>query len=363
MEQKIVRLGVVGLIRGKQAVTDVIGDRNVVIRAIADKNSDVLKKCKEDFASMGVEDLHAYTDIAALLADEEVDAVFIATDKPYHTRHAIMALAAGKHVLSEIPTIGSLAEARELRAAVAAHPELKYMTAENCIFWPFVEKWREMIREGRLGEIVYAEGEYLHAGIPPTALDPAEAGHWRTRLAAIEYLTHSLGPILYMLDDRCVSVTCMEPKENKYRPWRENKELGVALFRTEKGVLIRILICFGACTGMAHNFTLFGTRGTLRTDATAPLAEAHTFATFADTPTSLSAPIEIPVGLWYEGAHGAHGGCDRKMMREFLRCVAEDLPSPLDVDFGIRISLPGVIAHASAAGESACLPIPDEKTL
>ena len=240
MEQKIVRLGVVGLIRGKQVVTDVIGDRNVVIRAIADKNPEVLKKCKEDFANMGVEDLHVYSDIAELLADDEVDAVFIATDKPYHTRHAIMALEAGKHVLSEIPVIGSLAEARALRAAAMAHPKLKYMTAENCIFWPFVEKWREMIREGRLGDIVYAEGEYLHAGIQPSAPDPAQAGHWRTHLAAIEYLTHSLGPLLYILDDRCVSVTCMEPKENKYRPWRENKELGVAIFRTEKGVLIRI---------------------------------------------------------------------------------------------------------------------------
>lgn len=362
MEQKIVRLGVVGLIRGKQAVMDVIGDRNVVIRAIADKNPEILEKCKEDFASMGVEDLHVYADIAELLADDTVDAVFIATDKPYHTRHAIMALEAGKHVLSEIPAVGSLEEARALRAAVAAHPHLKYMVAENCIYWPFVSAWRDMIREGRLGDVVYAEGEYLHAGIPPTTPDE-DPDHWRVHLAAIEYLTHSLGPLLYMLDDRCVSVTCMEPEENKYRPWRKNKEMGVAIFRTEKGVLIRILICFGAYTGLAHNFTVLGTRGTLRTDTTAPLAEAHTFATFADTPSSLSAPIEIPVGLWYEGAHGAHGGCDRKMMREFLRCVAEDLPSPLDVDMGIRISLPGVIAHASARAGSACLPIPDEKTL
>lgn len=362
MEKKIVRLGVVGLIRGKVAVTDVIGDRNVVIRAIADKNPDVLEKCKEDFTSMGVEDLHVYTDIADLLADDTVDAVFIATDKPYHTRHAIMALEAGKHVLSEIPAVGSLEEARALRAAVAAHPHLKYMVAENCIYWPFVTAWRDMIREGRVGEVVYAEGEYLHASIPPEK--PAhEAEHWRTRLFAIEYLTHSLGPLLYMLDDRCVSVTCMEPKENKYRPWRGGKEIGVALFRTEKGVLIRILICFGACTGLAHNFTVLGTRGTLRTDTTAPLAEAHTFATFADTPSSLTKPVEIPVGMWYEGVHGGHGGCDRKMMREFLRCVSEDLPSPLDVDMGIRISLPGVIAHASAEAGSACLPIPDEKTL
>ena len=44
-----------------------------------------------------------YTDIEAVLADRSVDAVVIATPDHLHGQHAIMALTAGKHVLSEIP--------------------------------------------------------------------------------------------------------------------------------------------------------------------------------------------------------------------------------------------------------------------
>jgi hypothetical protein len=72
-------------------------------------------------------------------------------------------------------------------------------------------------------------------------------------------------------------------------------------------------------------------------------------------------PLEIPVGLTVDGTSG-HGGCDRRMIREFLRCVSEDLPSPIDADMGIRISLPGVIAKAADKAERE-IPIPDERTL
>lgn len=359
MEKKIVRLGVAGLIRGKAVVEGVLGDSNFVLRAVADVNAERLKRCCADFEAMGVEDLHAYPSLEAMLADGEVDAVYIATDKPYHARHAIMALEAGKHVLCEIPAVGSLEEARALRAAVAAHPHLKYMAAENAFYFPFVDEWRRMIAEGELGDVVYAEAEYMHATLPQDAT--RDLSHWRVKQDAIEYLTHSLGPLLSLMDDRCVSVTAVSPRENKQKPWYEGKAVGAALFRTERGAVIRILICFGATVGFAHNYAILGTRGSLRTDGCRAFHAAHTFARLASIPESIDAPLEIPVGLTEEGASG-HGGCDRRTIREFLRCVSEDLPSPIDADMGIRISLPGVIAkEADKAGRE--LPIPDERTL
>lgn len=359
MEKKIVRLGVVGLIRGRAVTEEVLGDRNVILRAIADKNEERLKGCHADFEAMGVEDLHAYTSMEALLADEEVDAVYIATDKPYHARHAIMALEAGKHVLSEIPSVGSVAEARALRAAVLSHPHLKYMAAENALYFPFMDEWRRLIAQGALGEIVYAEAEYMHAGGPHDP--PKDLSHWRMTSDAIEYLTHTLGPLLSLMDDRAVSVMAMSPRENRQHPWKTGKELGAALFRTERGAVIRVLICFGAAVGFAHNYAILGTHGSLRTDQTKAFNEAHTFARLVSSPESMERPLEIPVGLTV-GSGTGHGGCDRRMMREFLRCVAEDLPSPVDVDMGIRISLPGVIAK-EADKEGRELPIPDERML
>lgn len=360
MEKRVVRLGVAGMIRGKAVLEDFLGERDVVLRAVADTDAERLRRAVRDFTAMGVEDLHAYPSLEALLADREVDAVYIATDKPYHTRHAIMALAAGKHVLSEIPTVGSLDEARALREAVAAHPNLKYMAAENALYFPFVEEWRRLIASGELGEIVYAEGEYMHA-VGPHA-PPADTSHWRVTMDAIEYLTHSLGPLLSLLDDRCVSVTAVSPDENKQNPWRSGKELGAALFRTEKGRGIRILICFGACVGFAHNYRVLGTHGSLATDPTVSFGEAQTYARFLSRPETVDAPAVIPVGTAYDGVRSGHGGCDRRMMGAFVRCILDGTPSPIDADAGIRISLPGVIAR-DAARTHATLPIPDERTL
>lgn len=360
MEKKVVRLGVVGMIRGKTVLEDFLGERGVVLRAVADTDEARLLRAVRDFTAMGVEDLRAYASLEALLADEEVDAVYIATDKPYHTRHAIMALEAGKHVLSEIPTVASPEEAAALLRAVKAHPQLKYMAAENALYFPFVDEWRRIIMSGELGEIVYAEGEYLHAVGPHTP--PRDRSHWRVTMDAIEYLTHSLGPILSLLDDRCVSVTAMAPDENKQNPWRVGKELGAALFRTEKGRVIRILICFGACVGFAHNYRVLGTRGSLATDFAQSFSQAQSYARFLSRPETVDTPAVLPVGTAHDGSRSGHGGCDRRMLHAFLRCILEDTPSPVDAETGIRLSLPGVIAR-EAARTGKTLPIPDERSL
>ena len=114
MENKIIKLGVVGLKRGGYVAGTVIGDKNVVIRAIADKDPDTLKECKEDYEKKGAKDFLCFDNYEDLLKTD-IDAVYIATDKPLHTKHTLMALEAGKHVLSEIPAIETAEEAKILR--------------------------------------------------------------------------------------------------------------------------------------------------------------------------------------------------------------------------------------------------------
>lgn len=354
MKKKTVKLGVAGLHRGRTVVTELIGDKNVEIRAIADINEKRRLDCKEDFESRGVTDLLVFDSLEDMLEKADIDAVFIATDKPYHTEHAIKALNAGKHVLCEIPTVCSLEEAKKLKAAVTSHPELKYMVAENCFYWAFIEAWKKMYENGKFGDVVYAEAEYFHSTDPSKTIpDKPKATGWRVYNHAIEYLTHSLGPLLYVMDDRCVSVTCMEPEENKYNPARLGKELGVALFRTEKGAIIRILISFGTYTGFDHNFAIYGTKGSIMTDKSKPFDEATCFAKLSEVPGSFERAFEIPVSARYlgESTEGSFGGIDRKMIRDFIRCIREDTPSPIDVDMGLRISVPGLIAHEAAKAE------------
>ena len=359
MENKKIKIGVVGLKRGAYVAWTLIGDDNVVIRAIADSDPETLRACKEDYAKNGVTDLLCFDTIEELLKSD-IDAVYIATDKPLHTKHTVMALEAGKHVLSEIPTIETLEEAKILRDAVKAHPELKYMAGENCFYWQFIQEWKKMYEAGRFGEILYAESEYLHACHPDELKPYQPENHWRKYNSAISYLTHNLGPLLYILDDHCVSVSCMVPDSAQYNPYREGGENGIAIFRTAKGAVIRIFIGFGMYVGYDHNFALYGTRGTILTDKTKPLEQAHSFAKLYDTPDTFEKFIEIPVKLSDTDDVYGHGGVDAKMIRDFIKCIIEDTEPPIDVDMGIRISLPGIIATESAKRAGELLEIPKE---
>ena len=359
MENKIVKLGVVGLKRGAYVAWTLIGDTNVVIRAIADSDPEVLKACKEDYEKNGVTDFLCFDSIEELLKSD-IDAVYIATDKPLHTKHTVMALEAGKHVLSEIPVIETLEEAKILRDAVKAHPELKYMAGENCFYWAFIEAWKKMYEDGKFGDILYAESEYLHTTHPDEIKPYTPENHWRRFNPAITYLTHNLGPLLYIMDDYCVSVSCMVPTAAKYNPHSMNDENGIAIFRTAKGAVIRIFIGFGMYVGYDHNFALYGTRGSILTDKTKPLEEATSFAKLYDVPDTFEKFFEIPVKLSTTGDVYGHGGVDARMIRDFIKCIIEDTEPPIDVDMGIRISLPGIIANESARLGGALLEIPKE---
>lgn len=358
MENKVVKLGVVGLKRGRMVVQEIVDEKSVKLAAICDHDPEVLEFAVKRFKELNVEDLQVYEEFEDILKSD-IDAIFIATEATKHVDFVIKALEAGKHVLSEIPTVNSLEEAKRLKAAVKAHPELKYMAGENCCYWAFVQSWKKMYEEGKFGETVYAESEYLHARDWREYTKPANPDHWRGHIPAIYYLTHNLGPLLYIMNDKCVSVTCME-SDVKYNPYSDAKKCGVALFKTEKGAVIRILVNFGSYVGFDHNFALMGTRGSIETDKVKPLEVANSFARFSDIPGTLQEKVEIPVNLSFPGEkHGGHGGADRKMVLDFVRCIIEDTKPTVDVDLGIRMSLPGIYAHESAVKGGIAVEIPD----
>lgn len=359
MKTNAVKIGVVGLGRGRAVISEVADDENVILRAICDKNKDKLQSAKEYFENErkieGLLCFESYEDF--LLSD--IDAVYIATDAVCHVPFVKAALNAGKHVISEIPAISTVEEAKELKEAVKSHPDLKYMTGENCVYWAFIQAWKMLYDEGRLGEAVFAEAEYLHSkDFREFKAEDYPAEHWRQYSPAIKYITHSLGPLLYILNDRCVSVSCMEP-DIKYNPYKNGAENGVAIFKTAKGAVIKIYIGFGAYFHFDHNFSIYGTKGTIETDKTKPVEVAHSFAHFSDTPGAFREKIDIPVALAFPGEDdGIHGGADKKMMRAFIKCIIEDTKPPIDVDLGISMTIPGIIAHESAVNGGKVMKIP-----
>ncbi len=360
MQDKIVKLGVVGLGRGLHIVREVANDSDVRITAICDHNPEKISEAKRYLEEeKNVSGFECYENFDEFLK-ADTDAVIVATDAIYHVPFVVKAMDAGKHVLSEIPTVNSLEEAKILKKAVSSHPELKYMAGENDCFLGFIEAWKRMYEEGKFGETVYAEAEYMHAGdYREFKKEDYKKDHWRTFNPAIKYLTHDLGPLLYIMNDRVVSVNCLEP-DVVYNPYKEKgAENGVALFKTAKGAVIRILICFGAYVGATHNYALYGTRGSIMFDKCTPRPEAHSFARFSDIKSNEMIEIPITCSSFGDGKGTGHLGIDRKMMRAFINCILNDTKPPIDVDLGIRMSLPGIYAHMSAEKNGAPVEIPD----
>jgi predicted dehydrogenase len=157
-----VKIGVVGMIRGAGVIAEVVGHKDVEVTAICDNNPKVLAAAAERLEKAGAENVACYEDYDKMLAEADIDAVYVVTYATAHVPFVLKALEAGKHVLSEIPTVATLEESKVLKAAVLAHPELKYMTAENCCYWGFIQAWKKMFEAGKFGKAVYAESEYVH---------------------------------------------------------------------------------------------------------------------------------------------------------------------------------------------------------
>ena len=106
----------------------------------------------DEFADrFGIPNRHVGYD--ALVADPEVDVVYVATPHPLHHEDALLALRAGKHVLVEKPFTMSAAEAEAL-VAEARERGLFLMEAMWARFVPHMVEVRRLLAEGALGELI-----------------------------------------------------------------------------------------------------------------------------------------------------------------------------------------------------------------
>ena len=95
----------------------------------------------------------AYGSYEDLLADPEIDAVYIPLPNHLHVPWSIKSLEAGKHVLCEKPIGLSSVEAEQLVAAGRRHPRLKLMEAFMYRHHPQWAAAKRLLNEGRLGPL------------------------------------------------------------------------------------------------------------------------------------------------------------------------------------------------------------------
>ncbi|MGY1680076.1 Gfo/Idh/MocA family protein [Geodermatophilus sp. SYSU D01176] len=117
------------------------------------------------------------TDWRRVLERDDVDLVDVCTPGDTHAEIAIAALEAGKHVLCEKPLANTVAEAEAMAeaAARAAARGVRSMVGFTYRRVPAIGLARDLVAQGRLGEIRHVRAQYLQDWIA----DPAAPMSWR----------------------------------------------------------------------------------------------------------------------------------------------------------------------------------------
>lgn len=119
-----------------------------------------------------------YAGLDQMLADDEVDAVYIASPHSEHHAQALAAVAAGKHILVEKAFTRNAAEARAVVGAVrgAGVAALEAMWTR---FLPHIDILRQLLADGALGELTTVaadHGQYFQQDPEFRLFNPELAG-------------------------------------------------------------------------------------------------------------------------------------------------------------------------------------------
>jgi len=312
-----------------------------------------------------------FDDYAAMLRGP-LDVVVVASAPPDHAEHVCMALEAGTAVLSEVPAAHTLGDAQRIVDTVRSTGRF-YMLGENCNYYAYIHAWKRLLDEGVLGEVVYAEGEYVHDiraitwGDPTGArFNPREAQGrsgagptWRAGYHPIRYITHSLGPLLWLLRDRCTAVSCLSTGP-RTQPEIGSPDMEVAIFNTTHNRPIRQLCGFSVPREPGGQwYSLYGTKGCVEWkrapwDSPRMFLEGH----------EMSEPSRMTwnVGMSGRLSRSGHGGIDGSLVEDFVRALANGEPSPIDVHTAMDYTVPGICAAMSAERGGELLRVPNTRT-
>ncbi len=149
----------------------------------------------------------AYAALDELLADPEIDAVYISTTNEHHRDQAIAAATAGKHILSEKPLALTLEDALAMERACIEHGVV-FGTNHHLRNAATHRTIRRLVSEGQIGQPLAAR--VFHAVYLPPRLqgwrltNPHSGGG-----VVLDITVHDVDTLRFDLDDDPIEVTAM----------------------------------------------------------------------------------------------------------------------------------------------------------
>lgn len=272
-----VRIGFVGLgVRAKRAIERMLHIEGTEIVAICDLVEANIQEVQEIIVSHNKQlatEFCGNDGWQAVCAHPQVDVVYICTDWLSHANIAICAMNNGKHAALEVPAAMTVADCWQL-VDTAERTRRHCIMLENCCYDEFELTLLQMAQQGVLGEIIHAEGSYLHDLRERIASNDDGGRRWANWQVEFmrnhngnPYPTHGLGPIALAMNihrgDRMKSIVSVSSK----RVVAEDNEQGLvgnmnsSIIRTEKGHTILVQHCISLPHPYSRSFLLSGTKG------------------------------------------------------------------------------------------------------
>ena len=154
-----VRIGILGTARiAKTVIPQIAASEHADVAAVASRSLD---KARQFAGEFGIETAHGSYD--ALLADTNVDAVYIPLPPSMHCEWTIKAAAAGKHVLCEKPLAVNATQAQHMVDAAVRH-QIVLLDAVMWYHTARAEVMRRIVLNGQLGEVRQVTSAFTFPG-------------------------------------------------------------------------------------------------------------------------------------------------------------------------------------------------------
>ena len=350
---KNIRYGVVGLGHRGRAMFKLAAQFDCALPvAVCDiKPSNWYEKqwLSQDALSVYFPDVTFYESYDEMLEKANLDVAIVETGADIHAEFCCKALEKNINVMTDIPVVASLEEAERLWRC-AEKSQAMISVGANPNEQKFTVLLKDFYKKGLLGKPYCMEAEYIHWSLPKSEekIHLNENGDWRKLLVPIRYCTHSLGPLLTVLDEELRKVSCFGTgivAEDSIKD-----DMMCAQFQTESGVVVR-LMRNGRCRAKIghHNNRVFGTEGYMeRIDRMEKPVIRYNSMNELDTELKEISGEFMPPEFAKNPMAEGHGGMDYALLDHFFKALLNNQPAPISLKEGLAMTLPGIYAEESA---------------
>lgn len=384
-----VRAGFIGLGRGLTHVNALSKIQGVDITALCDLQPARVDRAVERIAGTPHQPDRYSGDPEAwkrMCDRDDLDVVYIATPWDLHVPMALYAMEQGKHAFVEVPAATTVEGCWQL-VETSERTRRHCMMLENTCYDFFELLTLNMARQGFFGEIIHAEGAYIHNLLELNFSKEGYWNMWRLKQNAARngnlYPTHGLGPVSQVMNlnrgdkmEYLVSMSSddfmmgkrtrqLAAEDDFYKPYvgRDYRgNMNTTTIRTAKGRTIMLQHDVTSPRPYSRIHLISGTKGVARKwPLPGRIATGHEWMPEEEMEAlqeEYTPPIVERIGELAKQVEG-HGGMDFMMNWRVIDCLRNGLPLDQDVYDAALWSVVAPLSEWSVANRSQSIDVPD----